>query len=82
MQKWASKQKWSHRGYHLQEEDDVEPKYFKMFLYTNKFPQLPFCGPRKKLHRIIGLSKHYYMQFDLKLGHGICAILIIPCEFV
>ena len=25
-----------------------------------------------------GLSKHYYLRFDPKLGHGICVIIRIP----
>ena len=29
-----------------------------------------------------GLSKHYYLRFDPKVGHGICAISCIPCACV
>ena len=29
-----------------------------------------------------GLGKHYHIHFDLKLGHGICAIHHIPCTCV
>ena len=28
------------------------------------------------------MSKNYHLRFDTKLGHGICAILRIPCAYV
>ena len=28
------------------------------------------------------MDNHYHLRFDPKLGHGICAILRIPCAFV
>ena len=28
---------------------------------------------------MIGLSKHYHLRLDPKLGHGKCAIKLIPC---
>ena len=45
-----------------------------MYLNTNQFPALPFCGPRYKPHGERGLSKHYHLRFDPKLGNGVCAI--------
>ena len=50
-----------------------------MFCNKNQFPSLPLCGPYTKQYGIIGLSNHYHMQFDAKLGHVICAIHHIPC---
>ena len=29
-----------------------------------------------------GLIKHYRLRLDHKLGHGKCAIQIIPCEYI
>ena len=51
----------------------------KTFCNANKFSSFPFYGPHTKPHGVIGLSKHYHIQFDPKLGHGICAIRHIPC---
>ena len=34
-----------------------------------------------KKNGIRGLSKHYHMQFDPKLLHGICVIFHIPCAY-
>ena len=50
-----------------------------MYCDTNQLPALPFCGPYPKHHGARGLSKNYHLRFDTKLGHGICAILCIPC---
>ena len=49
---------------------------------TNKFPALPFCGPHSKTHGARGLSNHYHLRFDPKLGMGVCAICLIPCAYV
>ena len=49
---------------------------------NNQLPKLPFCGPHPKPHGARGFSKHYHLQFDPKLGHGICAIRCIPCACV
>ena len=43
---------------------------------------MPFCGPRLKPRGARGLSKHYHLNFDTKLGHGICAICRISCACV
>ena len=53
-----------------------------MYYDTNKFPELPFCGPHPNPHVSMGLSKNYHLRFDPKLGHGICAISRIPCVCV
>ena len=50
----------------------------KIYCDTNQFPALPFCGPHPKTHGARGLSKHYHLCFDTKLGHGIGAICRIP----
>ena len=49
--------------------------------YTNQFSSLPFCGPHTKPHGVRGLSKHYHMIFDKKLGHEIWAIILLPCAY-
>ena len=51
-----------------------------MYCDTNQPPALPVCGPHPKPHGARGLSKHYNLHFDPKLGHVICAILLIPCD--
>ena len=50
-----------------------------MVCNTNQFLSFPFCGPHTKKHGVRGLSKHYCMMFDPKLGHGVCSIGRIPC---
>ena len=80
MKKQASKRKWIGREYHVQKDADVAQKYVKCFCNANQFPLLTLRGPNKKPHGIRGLSKHYHMQFDPKMGHGICAICHIPCD--
>ena len=67
--------------YNVQNDADVAHKYVKIFFNKNQFPSLPFCGPHTKPHGVRGLSKHYHMRFDTKLGHGICAIHRIPCTY-
>ena len=53
-----------------------------MYFNTNQFPVLPFCVPHYKSHGARGLSKHYYLHFDPKLGNGVCAILRKPYDCV
>ena len=48
----------------------------------NQFPSLSFCGPHSKTHGARGLSKHYNLHFDPKLGNGVRAIHCIPCACV
>ena len=53
-----------------------------MYCNTNHFLELPFCGPHSKPHGARGLSKHYHLRFDTKLGMGVCVIHRIPCAYV
>ena len=53
-----------------------------MYCDTNQFPTLTFCGPHIKTHGARGLSKHYHLRFDQKIGHGICAIRRITFTYV
>ena len=53
-----------------------------MYFDINQFPELPFFGPHPKHRGERGLSKHYHLIFDTKLGHGICPIFHIPCTCV
>ena len=80
--KRASKRKWIDREYHVQGNADVLHKYLKMYCDTNQFPALSCCGPHPKSHGARGLSKHYHLRFDPKLGHGICAICCMACACV
>ena len=41
-----------------------------------------FCGPHYKPHGTRGMSNHYHLRFDTKLGNGVCAIRCIPCDCV
>ena len=74
--------KWRERKYHIQDNAAVEPKNVKMYCNTNQFPELSFSGTHSKLHGVRGLSRHYYLSFDTKLGMGVCAIRCIPCACV
>ena len=80
--KISSKRKWKDREYHVQDNADVAHKYVKIYCDTNPFPALLFLGSHPKHHGAKGLSNHYYLRFDPKLGHGICAIFRIPCAYV
>ena len=53
-----------------------------MYCNTNQFPELTFCGPHSKPHGARGLSKHYNLSFDTKVGNGVCSICRIPCACV
>ena len=77
-----SKRKWTYIYYNVQDNADVSHKDTKMYCKTNQCPALKFCGPHSKPHRERGLSKHYNLRFDPKLGHGIFAIRYIPCACV
>ena len=78
----ASKRKWTGVEYHVQDNADVSHKYVKMYCDTNQFLALLLCGSYPKPHRTRGLGKHYHVLFDTNIGHGICAILRIPCACV
>ena len=53
-----------------------------MYCNKNQFPALLFCGPHYKPRGARGLSKHYHLRFDPKLGKGVCSIHHIPCACV
>ena len=53
-----------------------------MYCDTKQFPELPFFVPHPKPRGSRGLSKHYHLRFDPKLGHFICEICRIPCDCV
>ena len=53
-----------------------------MYYDTNQLPTLPFFGSYTKPLGARGLSKNDHLRFDTKLGHGICAIIRIPCACV
>ena len=74
--------KWTDRQYHVQDNAYVELKDVKIYCNTNQFPELSFSVPSSKPHGARGLSKHYRLRFDTKLGMGICAIRRIPCACV
>ena len=70
------------RQYYVQDNAHFEHQYLKIFCNTNQFPVLPFGVPHSKSHGGRGLSKHYHLCFDPKIGMGICAIFRIPCVCV
>ena len=79
--KRASKRKCTDREYHVQNNADVAHKDVKIYCDTKQFPALTFCGSHPKPHIERGLSKHYRLRFDPKLGDGICAIRHITCAY-
>ena len=74
--------KWTDRQYHVQYNADVAHQYFMIYCNTNQFPSLPFCGTYSKPHGARGLSKHYHLRYDPKLGNVVCEIFRISCAFV
>ena len=74
--------KWTDISYHVQDNSDVEQKYLIMYCNTNQLPALPFFGPHSKPHGSRGVSKHYYLRFDPKLGNGVRAIHCITFSCV
>ena len=56
----------------------MELKDVKMHSNTDQLPELTFCGPHYKPNGARGLSKHYHLCFDTKLGMGVFAIHHIP----
>ena len=77
-----SKIKWTDREYHIKDNADVAHKDVKNYCDTKQFPPLPFCVSHPNLHGSRGLSKHYHLRFNPKLGHSICAIRRIQCACV
>ena len=80
--KWESKRKSTDREYHVQDNADVSHKDVKMYCDTKQLPALPFFVPHPKPHVERWWIKHYNLRFDPRLGHGICAIIRIPCACV
>ena len=74
--------KWTERKYHVQDNTAVELKDVRMYCNTHKSPELLFSSPHSKPHGARGLSKHYHLRFDQKLGTGVCAIIRTPCACV
>ena len=74
--------KWTYRQYNVQDNADVAHQYVRIYCNTNQFPALTFGGPHSKPHGARGLSKHYRLRFDQKLGNGVCAIRLIACACV
>ena len=73
--------KWTDRQYHVQDSSDIVQKDVRMYCNTNKFPELPFCGPHFKPRGAIGLSKHYHLRFDPKIVNSVCAIRRTMCMY-
>ena len=69
---------WTYRNYDIQYSYDVTHKAIKMSCDTTQFPVMPFCGPHVKSYGVWGLSRHYHLQLDPKLGHGKCAVQKVP----
>ena len=74
-----STQKWSRREYHVQHNKYVEHQLVKIYCATNQFLEFQFLGTHNKPHGVHGLVNNYHIHFDLKIGHGTCAIWCIPC---
>ena len=74
--------KWKDRQYHVQDNASVSHQYVRGYCNKNLFPALPFCGLHSKPHGARGLSKHYHLCFDPKIGNGVCKTLCIPCACV
>ena len=74
--------KWIDRQYHVQDNSDVAHQDMRMYFNTNQFPLLLFCGPYSKPHGSRGMSSHYHLLFDPKLGMGVCAIQLVQCACV
>ena len=74
--------KWTERKYHFQDNSAVELKDVKIYCNTNQFPELSFSVSHSKPHGARGLSKHFHLRFDPKLGMGVCKIFRIPCACV
>ena len=82
IRKIFSKIKQIDREYHVQYNADVAHKDVKIYCDANQLPTLPFCGshPKPRVERMLG--KHSNLRFGPNLGHGICAIIRIPCACV
>ena len=76
------KRKWTERQFHVQDNAAVELKDVKIYCNTNQLLALPFCGPYSKPHCARGLSKHYHLLFDPKLGMRVFSIRRVPCACI
>ena len=65
----------------MQKDEDVEHQDVKLYCATNQSPESQFFDPHNKPHGVRGLSKHYHMRFDTKLGHGTCEIRRITSTY-
>ena len=74
--------KWTEIKYHVQGNTAKELKDVKIYCNTNQFPALPFCGTHSKPLGARGMSNHYHLRFDPKLGMVLCAIRRVPCSCV
>ena len=70
------------RQYHIQDNSGVVHKDMRIYCNINQFPVLPFCGPHSKPYGARGVSKHYHLRFDPKLGNDACKILRISWSCV
>ena len=60
----------------------LHTKMWKCIVTQINSQNYPFCGPHSKPHGAKGLSKHYHLSFDPKLGNGVCEIFCIPCACI
>ena len=63
----------------MQHNKYVAHQDVKIYCSTNQFTELNFLGPHNKPYGVCGLGKHYYIRFDVKVGHGTCAINCMTC---
>ena len=77
--KRSCKQKWTNKEYHVKKNEDVEYQNVKIYYTANQFPLLLFCVPHNKPHGEHRLGKHSHMCVNQKLGHGTCAVRLVPC---
>ena len=78
----ASFKKLTERKYHVQDRKDFQHTSVKISCATTRFLVLPCCGTHMKYHVARGLSKHYHMKLDLKLGHNKYKMKQIHCVCV
>ena len=74
--------KWTKVGnieYRVQNNEDVEHQYVKMYFNTNKFRIMPLCGQHNKPHDESWFSNYYSMCFNPKLWQDTCVIYNITC---
>ena len=72
--KCSSKHNCNDSGYHVKDIKDVSHIIVKISYATTPFSALSFCGLHAKPRGVKGLSKHYHLRIDPKLGHGKCTV--------